>query len=111
MPYFPFRRTMAALLAFQLTGAGVVLGQTARTTSLEELRKKRTELVQRPRRIIMNNDGCDALYFPKNEKVTVDGFLAKRTTPLADTQIDTIAYCSIRSGFSNFTHRPRPGCG
>ena len=37
----------------------------------------------------MNNDGCDVLYFPKDEKATVEAFLAKRTTPLAGTHVGT----------------------
>ena len=77
--------------------------------SLDELRTMRKQLAQRKRRIIANNDGCDALYFPRNQKATADGFLALRTKDLADTQVDTIAYCTISSGFSNFTHRTKVG--
>ena len=53
------------------------------TMSLQDLRNKRHALAHRPRRIIMNNDGCDVLYFPSSEETTVENFLAKRTTALA----------------------------
>ncbi|MFH1267965.1 MAG: hypothetical protein ABIK89_19785, partial [Planctomycetota bacterium] len=109
MYYSLLRRAIVATLALVLVGNGTAFGQPARKLSLEDLRKERKELAQRRRRIIMNNDGCDVLYFPQKEKVTVKGFLAKRTTPLAGTHVDTIAYCSISSGFSNFTHNTKVG--
>ena len=84
-------------------------GEEKPSLSLEQLLAKRRELAQRPRRIMMNNDGCDVLYFPKAEEITVPAFLAKRTTPLADTQVGAIAYCSISSGFSHFTHATKVG--
>ena len=102
-------RTAVVLLTLSFAAAGTVCGQPVNRMSLEDLRQKRTELAQRQRRIVMNNDGCDALYYPKKEKVTTEAFLAKRTTPLADTQVDTLSYCSISSGFSNFTHNTKVG--
>ncbi len=98
------RFTLTVLLlppfAFILTQSA--LGQEPLT--LEQLRAARKELAHRPRRVIFNNDGCDCLYYPKGMPVTVGGFLARRTTGLVDSQVDTLAYCSISSGFSNFTH-------
>ncbi|MBM3889020.1 MAG: hypothetical protein FJ388_07825, partial [Verrucomicrobia bacterium] len=79
------------------------------SSALKQLRETRKQLAHKQRRVIFNNDGCDCLYFPKNEKVTVGNFLAKRTTPLAGTQVDAIAYCTISSGFSFFTHRTAVG--
>ena len=76
---------------------------------LQQLRQTRKELAHKQRRVIFNNDGCDCLYFPKKEKVTVENFLAKRTTPLAGTQVDAISYCTISSGFGYFTHRTQAG--
>jgi len=101
-------RTIVALVTLALAG-GPAFGQPARDMSLEDLRKKRGEMAHRPRRIIMNNDGCDVLYFPQKEKATVEGFLAKRTTPLADTHVDAIAFCPTSSGFSFFTHDTKVG--
>ncbi len=79
------------------------------TMSQEQLREMRRELAFEPRGIIANNDGCDALYYPKDREITVQNFLDRRTTALADSQVGTIAYCTISSGFSNFTHDTKIG--
>jgi hypothetical protein len=100
---------ITAMLTLALAGAGTVFGQAAERTSLDELRKARSKLARQERRIIMNNDGCDVLYFPKEEKASVEGFLAKRTTPLAGTQVDAIAFCPTSSGFGYFTHDTKVG--
>jgi len=77
--------------------------------ALKQLRETRQQLAHRPRRVLFNNDGCDALYFPKGEPLTIEKFLERRTTPLAGTHVDTISYCTISSGFGFFTHRTRIG--
>ena len=102
-------RQIPAILTLALAGTGTLFGQAADNLSLKELRQARNELARRQRRIIMNNDGCDVLYFPESEKATVEGFLAKRTTPLAGTHVDAIAFCPTSSGFSNFTHDTKVG--
>jgi hypothetical protein len=101
--------TVTTLLILAVTGAGTAFGQAAGTMSLEDLRQARHQLAHRQRRVIMNNDGCDVLYFPASEKATVEGFLAKRTTPLAGTHVDAIAFCPTSSGFSYFTHNTKVG--
>jgi len=77
--------------------------------NLEQLREMRRVAAHHPRRIIANNDGCDCLYFPRNTELTVQSFLDRRTTGLAGSQVDTIAYCTISSGFSFFTHHTKVG--
>jgi len=74
-----------------------------------ELRAARKALAQKPRGIIFNNDGCDVLHFPAGKPITTDNLLELRTTALADSQVGAIAYCTISSGFSNFTHRTEAG--
>jgi len=101
--------TVTTLLILAVTGAGTAFGQAAGTMSLEDLRQARHQLAHRQRRIMMNNDGCDVLYFPADEKATAEGFLAKRTTPLAGTHVDAIAFCPTSSGFSYFTHNTKIG--
>jgi len=101
--------TMTALLIWGFTSSGRALAQAGGAMSLEDLRQARHDLAHRQRRIIMNNDGCDVLYFPAGEKTSVKGLLAERTTPLAGTQVDAIAYCTISSGFSYFTHHTKAG--
>lgn len=82
-----------------------------KTISSEKIaahRQLRKELAAR-RRVIFNNDGCDALYFSSKKKPTVENFLAIRTSPLAQTDITTYSYCSISSGFGHFTHKTKIG--
>jgi hypothetical protein len=83
--------------------------QAQDSPALKQLRETRKQLAHKQRHVIFNNDGCDALYLPKGEKLSVEKFLDKRTTPLKGTQVDAIAYCTISSGFSFFTHRTKVG--
>ncbi len=76
---------------------------------LSQWRARRRALAHRPLGIIANNDGCDVLYFPKNQRLTRQSFLARRTAALAGTEVGAIAYCTISSGFSFFTHDTRAG--
>jgi hypothetical protein len=82
--------------------------------SLEQVRQEREQAKQRPRRIWFNHDGCDAWYFDTGAlkgrtQATPQDLLDVRTTQLADTQVTTLSYCTISSGFSNFTHRTKVG--
>ncbi len=70
--------------------------------TLEVLRAERKRLADRKRRIIFNNDGCDAVYY--TDEATPQCLLERRTTNLLGKQVDTIAYCTWCSGFGYFTH-------
>ncbi|MBT4818843.1 MAG: family 10 glycosylhydrolase, partial [Lentisphaerae bacterium] len=80
---------------------------------LTRIRALRKDALARPRRIWFNHDGCDASSFRESllegRKATPTDLLNVRTTPLAAAQVDTLSYCSISSGFSNFTHRTKVG--
>ncbi len=65
--------------------------------------------IEKKRRIIFNNDGCDVIYFPAGADPTPENLLVMRTSPLAGTQVDTIFYCPISAGFSLFTHNTKIG--
>lgn len=95
-----------ATLAMLTVDAGAQQEGAGETMTLEQLREARRELAFKPRGILANNDGCDALYYPRELELTVENFLNRRTTALADedSQVGTIIYCSISSGFSFFTH-------
>jgi hypothetical protein len=69
--------------------------------------QRRKQAAGRTRRVIFNNDGCDAVYYC--DKATPEALLACRTSPLAGTHVDAIFYCTWCSGFSNFTHRTKIG--
>ncbi len=100
-----------AALVYLLTACCALTGPESGTSpmTLTELQAARHQLASRKRRIITNNDGCDCLYFPKDQELTPESFLNMRTTTLAGTHVDAIAYCTISSGFSNFTHATRLG--
>ncbi|NOY79389.1 MAG: family 10 glycosylhydrolase [Kiritimatiellaeota bacterium] len=97
-------------LVFAAAGAETA-GQLSRSevSPLDELRNLRRKLAFRRRGILANNDGCDALYFPKDRVLTPQSFLDLRTTALAETGVGTVAYCTISSGFSFFTHDTKVG--
>ncbi|MFP4249983.1 MAG: hypothetical protein ACLFU7_10015 [Armatimonadota bacterium] len=107
------RHVALSVLIIALTGVATIAQQEGAETTmtLDQLREARRELAFAPRGILANNDGCDALYFPKDEEVTVENFLDMRTTALADddSQVGAISYCSISSGFSFFTHDTEVG--
>ena len=70
--------------------------------TIAEMRAQRQELLDRPRRIIFNNDGCDVLY--EMTAGTKEALLAARSTALPGTQVDTVFYTPACSGFGQFTY-------
>ena len=62
--------------------------------------KKRKQAAQRPRRIIMNNDGDDVFLADNSSP---DAFLKERSHGLEGSQVDAIFY-STTIGFSQHTH-------
>ena len=88
----------------QLLDAGFTKDQ------IQALRVERRELARKPFRLMFNNDGCDGLYLPVDTEVTREKLLAVRTTPLPETQVDTLSYCTISSGFDTATRIGGPPC-
>ena len=76
------------------TGAAPVAGKGAQMWAL------RRQAAWRKRRLVFNNDGDDHLL---RGAVSVEAFLAKRSTPLIGSQVDTVVYCTSRP-FGMFTH-------
>ena len=70
--------------------------------NIADMRRMRQDQLDRPRRIIFNNDGCDVLY--EMTAGTKEAFLAARSTALANTQVDTVFYTPTCSGFGQFTY-------
>ena len=77
--------------------------------SIEKYRELRTLKLNKPRALIHNNDGCDVLYFPVNEKYTVKNLMDRRTAGLIGTDATTISFCPTASGFGNYTHNTKVG--
>lgn len=75
-------------------------GQAMRKHSPLEERKR---AARRVRRIIMNNDGHDFNNLAPGEAVTPESMLAKRTSGLLGTHVDSIFYCT--GVFNSYTHR------
>ncbi|MBD3292481.1 MAG: family 10 glycosylhydrolase, partial [Armatimonadia bacterium] len=73
--------------------------------SVEAYRAARAEAAHRQRRMIFNNDGDDHLL---GGEVSREAFLARRTTPLLGSHVDTISYCTSRP-FGAFLHRTQIG--
>ena len=70
---------------------------------------KRRAAIDRPRAVIYNTDGCDALYYPKNIPVSVEEFKKLRLVYSEGTEVDSIFYCPISSGFNHVTYRTKAG--
>lgn len=67
----------------------------------------REKAKNRPRRLIFNDDGNAPVYLcttPDPQQL-----LSKRTTPLLNTQVDSIFFCSMFGSFGLFTHDTKVG--
>ncbi|MGI5817855.1 MAG: family 10 glycosylhydrolase [Armatimonadota bacterium] len=69
----------------------------------DDFERQRAEMLQRQRRVILNNDGGDAVVAARGP--SAEGMLAARTIGLEDTHVDTIFYCTNRGTFSRHSHR------
>ena len=72
----------------------------AENTGLDAARE---QAAKRRQRVIYNNDGDDIW---TKEADTGEKFLALRHTPLLNTHVDNIYYCTTQS-FNRFTHDTR----
>lgn len=95
-----------ALLLSVLLGSVMTDAATA-PADLSALREARRQALDRPRRIIFNNDGNEPVY--KAEDNSPEKLLALRTSPLVGSQVDSIFYCTWSSGFGLFTHDTKVG--
>ncbi len=69
-----------------------------------EIEEQRYKARWRKRRLIFNNDGDDALFFPSDLPITPRNLLEQRTIPVIGTQVDSIFYCTTQS-IGAYTHR------
>ena len=70
---------------------------------LGDMKDARKKAAQRPRRILVNDDGCDVRPYTTPEEL-----LALRVRQLANTQVDTICYCTGGGGLF-WAHQPQVG--
>ena len=86
--------SLATGIGGSLSGAGIEKAALAAA---------RKQAAHRRRRVIFNNDGDDI--WTKGAD-TAEKFLAVRHTPLLNTHVDSILYCTTQS-FNRFTHNTR----
>jgi hypothetical protein len=100
------RTAIATLLTTTLLGLSVCTGAESREAEAG-WQKLRQQALNRPRRIIFNNDGNEPVYLCKT--ASKEELLRYRTAPLAGSQVDSIFYCTWSSGFGLFTHLTKAG--
>ncbi|MGC9319088.1 MAG: hypothetical protein ACP5KN_13730 [Armatimonadota bacterium] len=99
------RHTSAFVLAVAIGAATVP--SVAHAQDDDAFERQREQMLDRQRRVILNNDGGDAVVAAKQP--TRQGMLAARTIGLEDTHVDTIFYCTNRGTFSRHSHRTEVG--
>src|SRR5436190_1132399 len=107
LPYRCYSRVALFHSALSLIGALAILLMQGATFAGENWNAARQKAINRPRRIIFNNDGNEPVYFCKS--ATAEDLLNARTTALAGSQVDSIFYCTWSSGFGMFTHNTKVG--
>ena len=84
--------------------AGSIL-TAAETGEWEAARKAALE---RPRRVIYNNDGDDATWYPKNLPVTPENFLSRRLRTMEGSRVDGMFYV-VQISFTTTTFDSKVG--
>ena len=72
-----------------------------------DYKKAKEAALNRRRRIIYDNDGCDVSYYCEDS--TDDALLAPMMLPLLNTQVDSVSCATMSSGFGQFTHLTKLG--
>ncbi|MEO8763872.1 MAG: hypothetical protein ABI416_06285 [Ginsengibacter sp.] len=117
---FKLAGSLCLIVAFVLFFCDNVNSQALKIINIEKYRQLRSEKLNQQRRVIYNNDGndvireaepVDTLYhmYPAQKEFSVSTFLDVRTTPLKGSDVSTIAYCTLASGFGQFTHNTKVG--
>ena len=75
----------------------------------DEFEARRQEMLNRPREVIYNTDGCDAVYYPRELAATKENFIDQRLKYTQGSKIDSVFYCPLSSGFGHLTSRTTAG--
>jgi len=81
--------------------------KNAKGLTEKQMRRLRERAKHRKRRIIMDNDGDDAVYHTR--EATPEAFLRTRMTGLVETQVDTVIYAPWNLGGVWSVHRTNVG--
>lgn len=68
----------------------------------------RRTMLERPRRVIYNNDGDDATWWPRNLPVTPENFLARRLRTMEGSRVDSMFYV-VQISFTTTTYDSKVG--
>jgi len=74
--------------------------------TLRQLRKERWRAAHRQRRIIYDNDGCDAFCYAK--KATAQSLLEERAIDHLESQVDSVFYCTTVT-MGSYSHNSHVG--
>ncbi len=80
----------------------VVFGTVAGTFGMTDAEwvKMKEDNLNKPRRLIINHDGCDGTAFPEKQEVTEANFRAYMLDKLKGTKFDVLAYCPFSVGLT-----------
>lgn len=92
----------AAVLMLVIAAAATI-DSSAQSAPTDDMKRARKEAAWRERRIMYNDDGCDTRPFSTPEE-----FIALRLKQVANTQVDTICYCTGGGGLY-WAHVPKMG--
>lgn len=93
------KRGCAALFLASLFIAGLAMAEMPDA----EWRLAREKALNRKREVIYNNDGNEPYLWPTNQPFSIAAFLDMRTTPVLGSQVDSVFYCPVSSGFGFLT--------
>ena len=66
---------------------------------------QRKDALDQMRTFVYNTDGCDILYWPTNQPVSVAAFTDRRLKYALNSRIAVVSYCPQSAGFGHFTCR------
>ena len=89
--------------SFIMIGNGAAPSSLSPGPRLSLLAKRRAKMLNKRREIIYNTDGCDMVYYSKMSAITETAFWGQRLNWALDSEIDTISYVPLSSGFGNYS--------
>ena len=89
------------LLILPLTAFAFTLAAAPFSGDDDEWAALRRELLDRPRRVFYNTDGCDAVYYPADKPRTPDEFKKERLAHTEGTETAVLSYCVTGGGFGH----------
>ena len=93
------KRFLVITLLADLVAAGMAMAQMSDV----EWRQAREKMLSRKCEVIYNNDGNEPYLWPTNQPFSIAAFLDMRTTPVLGSQVDSVYYCPVSSGFGFLT--------